>query len=78
MPVIVDGKEADMANKEADMALERVQYIRYLIHFKKYEVQILFNSGSEVNAMTLAFAAKLGLKMYHINVEAQKIDSFTF
>lgn len=38
MPVTVASKEANMVNKEADIALERIQYIQYLIHFKKYEV----------------------------------------
>ena len=32
------------------------------------------DSGSKVNAMTPAYASKLGLRVYHTNVGAQKID----
>ena len=35
----------------------------------------MLNSGSEVNAKSLNFAWKLGLKVWKTNVGAQKIDS---
>lgn len=40
----------------------------------------LINLDSEVNIMSLAYTAKLGLKVYKINIETQKIDGsiFTF
>ena len=38
----------------------------------------MINLGSEVNTMTLAYATKLGLKVYYIDVGAQKIDSSIF
>ncbi len=45
--------------------LEHVKCIHYPVRFKKNqaEVQALINSGSEVNAMAPAYAAKLGLKV---------------
>ena len=48
-------------SKEDDVALQRVSYVYYLIRFKKKEVQALVDSGSEVNAMTPAYASKLSL-----------------
>lgn len=63
------------ANREI---LERILYICYLIQFKKNEVQALLNSSNEINTITLAFALKLGLKIYHINIRTQKINSSIF
>ena len=37
----------------------------------------MFDSGSKVNAMNLAYAKKLGLKTWKTNIEAQKIEGFT-
>ena len=36
--------------------------------------RVLLNSGSKVNAMSLAYVKKLGLKARKTNVGAQKID----
>ena len=41
---------------------------------KNRNVLALFNFKSEVDAMTLAYRAQLGLKMRKTNVDAQKID----
>lgn len=38
----------------------------------------MIDSGSEVNAIILAYAAKLDLKTCHTNVRAKKIDGFIF
>lgn len=38
----------------------------------------MFNLGSKVNAITLAYVSKLGLKICRINVGAQKIDDSIF
>ena len=65
-------------SKEDDVALQRVLYIHYPIWFKKKEVQVLIDSGSEVNAMLPAYASKLGFNFHHTDVEAQKIDDSTF
>lgn len=35
----------------------------------------LYDSCNKVNTITLTYAAKLDLKIYYINVKAQKIDS---
>ena len=46
--------------------LDKVPCICYLIEFRKNkskDVLALLNSGSEVNAMTPAYTAHLGLKM---------------
>lgn len=37
-------------------------------------MKALIDSGSEVNAMTLAYAAKLGLNLWKTSVRMQKID----
>ena len=57
--------------------LDRVSCIRYPIQFckdKNKDVLALLDSRSEVNAITPAYAAHLGLKMRMTNVGAQKID----
>ena len=41
------------------------------------DVRALIDSGSEVNAMTLGYALKLGLKVRHTDVGVQKIDNST-
>lgn len=38
----------------------------------------LINSGSEVNAITPTYIAKLGLKIQKTDIKTQKIDSFIF
>ncbi len=55
--------------------LQRVPCIWYLVQFQNNEVQTLIDSGSEVNAMTPAYATKLGLTAWKTSVGAQKIDS---
>ena len=49
-------------------------YIRYLVQFQAQQVEALINSGSEINAITPVFAAKLGLSTPPTGVGAQKID----
>ena len=66
------------ASKKDGMILERVLCIHYLLRFRKdkeNEVRALINSGSKVNAMIPAYALRLGLKVHHTDVGAQKIDS---
>ena len=60
--------------------LERVPYIHHLLHFQKNlrEIRVLIDLSSEVNAMTPAYAAKLGLRVRETNIGAQKIDGSTF
>ena len=62
-----------------DISLARVPCIHYLVQFRKdgSQVQALFNSGSEVNIMNLAYASRLGLRVHRTNIEAQKIDGST-
>ena len=66
-------------SKEDDVTLERVPCVHYPLRFRKdtADVRALIDSGSEVNAMTPAYASKLGLRVRHTNVGAQKIDGST-
>ena len=64
-------------SKKEDVPLQRVPCVHYPIWFKKKEVQALIDSGSEVNAMSPAYASKLGLRVRHTDVGAQKIDGST-
>ena len=52
----------------------RVSCIHYPVQFQEEQVRALLDSGSEVNAMSPAYAKKLGLKTRKTNVGAQKID----
>ena len=57
--------------------LSKVPCICYFVQFrndKNKDVLALLNSGNEVNAMTLAYMAHLGLKVRVTNIGAQKID----
>ena len=57
--------------------LQRVPCIHYPIQFQRDqagEVRALIDSDSKVNAMTLAFAARLGLSVRPTGIGAQKID----
>ena len=66
-------------SKEDDVTLERVPCVHYPLRFRKdtADVRALIDSGSEVNAMTPAYASKLGLRVRHTDVGAQKIDGST-
>ena len=65
-------------SKEDCVFLERVLYIYYPLRFQKdnADVKDLIDSGNEVNAMLPAYTLKLGLKIYHTDVGAQKIDGY--
>lgn len=54
--------------------LQRVLYIWYPVQFQAQQFEALIDSGSEVNAMTPAFVAKLGLLTRPTSVGIQKID----
>ena len=66
-------------SKKEFVSLERVSCIHYPLHIRKdnADVRVLIDSSSEINAMTPAYASKLGLKVHHINVGTQKIDGST-
>ena len=48
--------------------------IHYPVRFQEEQVRALLDSGSKVNAMSPAYAERLGLKTRKTNVGAQKID----
>ena len=57
--------------------LDKVLYISFPVQFRKdkgKDVLALLNSESEVNMITPAYAAYLGLKMRVTNIGVQKID----
>ena len=66
------------ASKQAwEVILDRVPCIYYPVQFRKDKgatIQALIDSGSEVNAMTPAYAKQLGLQVRRTDVGAQKID----
>ena len=67
------------ASKEAQevIVLDQVPCIHYLVQFRKNNgatIQALIDSGSEVNAITPAYAKQLGLQVQKTDVKAQKID----
>ena len=66
-------------SKEEHVSLERVPCIHYPLRFCKDTAGIrgLIDSGSEVTAMSPAYASKLSLKLHHTNVGALKIDGST-
>ena len=57
-----------------EVVLVRVPCIHYPVRFQEEQVRALLDSGSEVNAMSPAYAERLGLKTRKTNVGAQKID----
>ncbi len=63
-------------DKKTEEELERVPCIWYPVTFKD-PTEVLLDSGSEVNAMSHAFAHQLCLKIRKTNVGAQKIDDTT-
>ena len=52
----------------------RVPYIHYPVWFEEEQIKALLDSGSKINAMSPAYAKRLGLKTWKTNVGAQKID----
>ena len=74
-PVTVAREEGVGENLRANLA--RVPYIRYPINFRKKSVSALLDSGSEINAVHLAFVKELGLPIKPTDVGAQKIDGTT-
>lgn len=48
------------AGKKNNMILKRVSYIYYPVWFKKEELRVLINSGTEINTVTLVYTLKLG------------------
>ena len=65
-----------MTQTYKEVTIERVPCIYYLLYFRKDSIGIraLVDSSSEINTMTPAYAAKLGLKVRKTDIKAQKID----
>lgn len=59
--------------------MKRVLYIYHLPHFWKdlRKTRAFIDLSSKINAMTLAYVAKLGLKAQKIDIRIQKIDGST-
>lgn len=72
--LITASLEADTGT-QALKVLQQVPYIQYPVQFQdEHKFRALINSGSEVNAMTPAYAANLGLFIRSIDIVAQIID----
>lgn len=73
--VIIIGLEVPIPDHFTPL-LKHILYIHYPVWFKKNQAKImaLLDSADEINAIVLAYAAKLSLKVWLINVGAQKID----
>lgn len=67
------------ASRKDEIVLEKVLCIYYPLCFCKdiIEVKVLLDSDSKINAITSAYAAKIGLKIRPTNFKAQKINDFT-
>lgn len=65
---------------EDSFLLKHILCIYYLLCFKKNQakIQALLNFNTEINTMTPAYMANLGLKIRPTNVRAQKIDGSIF
>ena len=76
--VLVTSALMTKANKKDIVVLDQVFYIYYPIWSKKNEIQVLIDFSIEVNAITLRYALKQGLKVCFIDVKTSKINSSTF
>ncbi len=65
-----------MTEKKTEEELEWVLYIRYSTTFKD-QTKVLLDLESEVNVISQAFTHQLGLSIWKINIEAQKINDTT-
>ena len=68
-------------NRAKKVVLKKESCIHYPVRFQEdqrqegqKQVRVLLDSGSKVNAMSPAYAEKLGLKTWKTSVRAQKID----
>ena len=73
-PTLVTVARKEEVDENLRANLTRVPCIRYTNNFGKKSVSALLDSGSEVNAIYLAFAKKLGLTIRSTDVGVQKID----
>ena len=67
-------------NSIEEIMLEKVFYIYYFVWFQENneQIKILLNNNSKINTMSPGYIKKLGLKIWKINIVAQKIDDSTF
>lgn len=61
---------------DSTLSVKQMIYIYYPLYFQENQsnIKASINSYSEVNAMAPSYTAKLGLKVWLIDVRAQKID----
>lgn len=59
-----------MIKASKKVILNRISYIYNLNYFKNNKIKALIYLNSYVNTITLAFIAKLGIKIYFTNVKA--------
>lgn len=63
----------EISVKDKSRLLNWVLYIYYLIWFKNNKVWALINFNNKVNAMTLRYALKVGLKFALLILELKKL-----
>ena len=70
--VSVSATSVPVTDGDEEVVLERVPCIHYPARFQgdQEQVRALLDSGSEVNAMSPAYAERLGLKTWKTNVGA--------
>lgn len=63
-----------------DVVLEWVLTIYYLLHFLKdtIDIRTLIDLSNKVNAIILAYATNLSLKIWTTGIRAKKTNSSTF
>lgn len=65
-------------SKEDYISLKQMLYIYYLLRFQKniISVKALIDPSNKANTIIPVYILKLDIKVYHTNVETQKINGF--
>lgn len=79
VPIVGPSLEA-FGSDNSSLSFKRMSYIHHEVQFKKdhAKIQALLNFGNEIIAMTLVYAASLGIMIQSTNVGAQNINGSTF
>lgn len=66
-------------NSDKEIMVKKITCIHYPVQFQeaKKQVNVLLNSGSKDNAMSLTYIERLGLTTWQTNIRAQIINGST-
>ena len=81
MSVLATSALVTGANKDTEKAiLDQVSCIYYPVQFQKDKevIRALINSGSKINAMTLAYVSKLAFESKKLTSELKKLTAHYF